>query len=282
MKVAVTTAGGQLGSAIIGALATEIGAKNVVGIARRPEKVKLPGVEIRKGDYSSYEDFLGALEGIETILLVSGFDTPEKRILQHRNIIRAAKDRGVRKIVYTSIYGAEGKSTFDPIVKSNRQTEKDIRESGLDWSIGRNGLYIEPDVEYMDNYLKDGHIANCAGEGLCSYTTREELAHAYVQMILHDDRNFLTFNLAGEALTQVQLTDYLNKTFGSNLVYEDMSPEDYLDFQKEHKGDYLGPIIAGIYTKIRRGEFALPSDYRRAAGREHMDWNTYFSSLKTS
>ncbi len=282
MKIAVTSAGGQLGSAIIKALVREKEKDNVVGIARSPKKVEHPGIEIRKGDYNSYEDFLKALKGIEVVLLVSGFDTPENRILQHRNIIRAAKDSGVRKIVYTSIYGAEGKTTFDPIVRSNRQTEKDIRESGLDWSIGRNGLYIEPDVEYIKNYIKEGHIANCAGEGLCSYTSREELAHAYVQMILYDDRNFLTFNLAGEAISQSKLTNYLNKSFGTSLVYKDMSPEAYLAFQKEHNGNYLGSIIAGIYTKIRRGEFALPSDYTRAAGREHLNWDAYFSSLKTS
>jgi len=276
MKVAVTAASGQLGSAIIRALVKETGTENVVGIARTPEKADHPGVEIRKGDYNSYENFREALKDIEVVLLVSGFDTPDKRISQHRNIIRAASDCGVRKIVYTSIIGKEGETTFDPIIRSNRQTEKDIRGSGLQWSIGRNGLYIEPDVEYMETYTKEGKVANCAGEGLCSYTTRKELAHAYTQMILLEDRNQKVFNLAGEALTQKQLTGYLNRAFGTNLVYEDLSPEAYLEFQVKTNGEYLGPIIAGIYKKIRNGEFALPSDYALAAGREHLVWDYYF------
>ena len=160
MKIAVTAASGQLGSAFIRALVSETGTQNVVGIARTPEKADHPGVEIRKGDYNRYDEFREALRDTEVVLLVSGFDSPDKRIQQHRNIIRAARECGVRKIVYTSIIGKPGDSPFDAIVNSNRQTEADIRESGVQWSIGRNGLYIEPDVEYIETYRKDGKVAN--------------------------------------------------------------------------------------------------------------------------
>jgi len=279
MKIAVTTASGQLGSAIIKALLKETGKENVIGIARTPEKATSLDVEIRKGDYNSKKEFLEALKGIEVVLVVSGFDLPDKRIVQHRNIIEAAKENGVRKIVYTSIIGKEGSSTFDAIVNSNRQTEKDIQESGLQWSIGRNGLYIEPDVEYIETYKKEGKIANCAGDGLCSYTTRDELAYAYAQLILNDNRNGKTFNLAGEAISQQQLTDYLNAAFGTSLVYENMTPEAYLELQKQMNGEYLGPIIAGIYKKIRNGEFHLVSDFEAATGCAHINWNKYFQQM---
>ena len=281
MKVAVTAAGGGLGSAIVKTLASQIGNEIVVGIARTPEKIRHTGVEIRKGDYNSKADFENSLPGVEILLLVSGMDPPDKRIEQHRNVINAALEAGVRKIVYTSIFGKEGTSSFDPIVKSNRQTEKDIRESGLRWSIGRNGLYIEPDVEYIDTYRKNGEISNCAGEGLCSYTTRDELAYAYAQMMLNESRDQQIFNLGGEAITQHQLAGYLNSAFGTNLSYKEVSPEAYLKFQQETNGEFLGKIIYGIYNKIRNGEFLMDSDYKKAAGREHISWAEYFASLKS-
>lgn len=280
MKIAVTTASGQLGAAIIKQLITLVGKENVTGIARSPEKAQHLGVEIKKGDYNNKADFDEAFMGIDVVLIVSGMDRPDKRIGQHRNIITAAKEAGVRKIVYTSIVGKEGESTFDTIVQSNRQTEKDVRESGLDWSIGRNGLYIEPDVEYLENYKKDGKIANCAGTGQCSYATREELAYAYTQMILNEDRNANVFNLTGEAITQEQLTEYLNDAFGTQLVYEEMSPEKYLVLQQKVNGEFLGMVIAGIYTKIRNGEFNIQSDFELAAGRKHIGWEEYFKMLK--
>jgi uncharacterized protein YbjT (DUF2867 family) len=75
---------------------------------------------------------------------------PSKRVEQHRNVIGAAQDAGVRKIVYTSVQGAMTGTAFSPIVQSNRQTEQDVRDNGLDWVIGRNGICIEPDVECID------------------------------------------------------------------------------------------------------------------------------------
>jgi len=282
VKVAVTSVSGQLGSAIAQQLISKIGKENVVGTARTTSKAEHLGITLLPGDYNSKSDFVTAFNWIDVVMILSGMDAPERRVEQHRNIIHAARDADVRKIVYTSIVGDDGNSTFDAIVQSNRQTEQDIRKSGLEWSIGRNGLYIEPDVEYMETYKKDGKIANCASDGLCSYTTRNELAYAYAQMMLNDDRNSQTFNLTGEAITQLQLTGYLNSTFGTDLVYEEMTPETYLAFQQKVNGEFLGKIIAGIYTKIRNGEFNIQSDFKAAAGRNHLTWEDYFNTLKQS
>ncbi len=279
MKIAVTTAGGQLGSTIIKSLITKVGNKNIVGIARTPSKVQQSDIEIRQGDYSSKSEFDKALTDIDVVMLVSGMDAPEKRIGQHRNVIMAAKEAGVKKIVYSSIIGKPGTSNFDAIVQSNRQTEGDIQKSGIDWVIGRNGLYIEPDVEYINQYKKEGKVANCAGTGLCSYTTRAELAYAYGQMILNDEHNGNIYNLCGEAITQNQLTAYLNSFFGTQLVYESMSNHEYLDLQRRMNGEFLGKIIAGIYTKIRNNEFYVDSHFEKAAGRKHIGWDEYFNTL---
>lgn len=279
MKIAVTSASGKLGSEIIKALLTETKKENICGIARTPEKASGLGVEIKKGDYNSIEDFEKALVGIETVLMVSGMDQPDKRIVQHRNVINAAKKARVKKIIYTSIFGKKSDSTFDAIIASNRQTEIDIYNSGLEWAIGRNGLYIEPDIEYIDNYKELGKISNSAGDGLCSYTTRNELAAAYTGLILHK-RSYKTYNLGGEAISQIQLADYLNKTFGTQLSYEAVSTEEYLEFQKKTNGEFLGTVISGIYNKIRNGEFKMKSDYEAAAGRKHISWENYFENIK--
>ena len=152
MTIAVTSASGQLGTAIVQQLIADVGKKHVIGIARTPEHAQGLGVEIRKGDYNSREQFDTALRGVDAVLLVSGMDEPEKRIPQHRNVIEAANANGVGKIVYTSIVGDEEATAFSPIVRSNRQTESDVQSSGLDWAIGRNGIYIEPGLPRQDPY----------------------------------------------------------------------------------------------------------------------------------
>lgn len=269
MKIAVTTASGQLGSSIIKHLKATFGRENTIGIARTPEKAKHLGIEIRKGDYNSKEDFIVALKDIDAVLLISGMDHPEKRIHQHRNVIDAAKDNHVRKIIYTSIFGAEEGNAFSPVVASNRQTESDIKNSGLQWAIGRNGIYIEPDLEYLDTYKKEGGIINCAADGRCGYTSRTELAFAYSMLLTEDKLLGKTYNLFGEPVSQQQLTDAINKAYSLNLPFKNIPVDKYIKHRKEALGDFLGTVIGGIYEGIRTGKFNGKSNFFEVTGRTH-------------
>ncbi|MDW5288722.1 SDR family oxidoreductase [Formosa sp. PL04] len=269
MKIAVTSASGKLGASIVKHLIHFIGKDNVIGIARTPEKAEYLGVEIRKGDYNSRAQFDAALKGIDAVLLVSGMDAPDKRIIQHRNVIEAAKSNDVKKIVYTSIVGAEEGNAFSPIVQTNRQTEKDVQNSGLEWVIGRNGIYIEPDLEYIDTYVKEGEIRNCAATGKCTYTSREELGYAYAKMLIDEKHNGHIYNLVGEPITQSQLAKHINKVYNTNLVYNSVSVSDYAIERKEALGDFIGTVISGIYEGIKDGANDVASDFEKAAGRPH-------------
>ncbi len=282
MKIAVTAANGKLGSTIAKQLIADSGTENVIGIARTPQKAEFLGIEIRKGDYNNRDEFNMALKGIDTLLIVSSMDEPRKRIQLHRNIVEAAKANGVKKIVYTSIIGDSEKNAFSPVVRSNRQTEEDIQNSGLDWVIGRNGIYIEPDLEYIDNYIAKGEIYNSAANGKCAYTSRTELAHAYSKMLLEDKHNGHIYNLQGEPITQTQLAEYMNQVFKTNLVYKPASVEDYLNDRRAELGDFLGTIIGGIYEGIRNGSFNVKSDYEQAAGRPHKSALEIMAEFKQS
>ncbi len=282
MKIAVTAAGGQLGQAIIDGLLERDSELEIIGIVRSPDNYDRVSVEYRKGDYNSKEEFLEAFDGVDVALLVSGNDHPEKRIQQHQNVIDAAQEAGVKKLVYTSIVGPEEGSSFSPVVNSNRSTETYLQSSGLDWSIGRNGIYIEPDIEAVTDYSLEGKIANCAGSGKCGYTTREELGYAYAKMILQGKHNGQIYNLTGPPLTQMELTNYINDAFSLDLRYQEMSAEEYLDERTATLGDFLGPIIAGIYTGIRMGAYNVESHFETAAGRPHITWNEYFDNIKAN
>ena len=116
MKVAVTAASGRLGSEIVRALLEHPSAPEVVGLARTPGHAEHLGVEVRPGDYDNPGELQDSLDGVDAVLLVSGMDAPDKRIGQHRNVIAAATEAGVARIVYTSIQGAEEATAFSPVV----------------------------------------------------------------------------------------------------------------------------------------------------------------------
>ncbi|SEK51433.1 hypothetical protein [Pacificibacter marinus] len=83
----------------------------------------------------------------------------------------------------------------------------------------------------------------------------------------------------GTPISQTELTDYLNGAFGTSLTYREMSPEEYVADRTAELGDFIGPIIGGIYEGIRRGIYDAPSDFAAAAGRPHQSWADYFGSL---
>ena len=281
MKIAVTAASGQLGSSIVKALVAIHNKEDVIALARTPENATRLGVEVRPGDYNDQKSLEQSLQSIDTLLLVSGMDAPEQRIEQHRNVIAAAKKSGVKKIVYTSIQGAEHNTAFSPVVQSNRQTEEDIKNSGLEWVIGRNGIYIEPDIEYIAIYKKLGGIKNCAADGKCGYTSRTELAYAYAKILSEEKHNSQTYNLNGEAISQYQLANYLNSAFDLQLSYTPMTVDEYRQDRINELGEFLGTIISGIYQGIREGHVNNASDYLKAAGREHESWQSYFTNIKS-
>ncbi|MEP3329621.1 SDR family oxidoreductase [Sedimentitalea sp.] len=278
MTIAVTAVSGQLGAAIARVLVAR--GETVIGLARTPEKVTDLKIEIRPGDYANLAQLEVSLAGVDRLLLVSGNGDPAARIDQHRTVIEAARAAGVQRIVYTSVQGAETGTAFSPVVDSNRQTEADIRNSGMDWVIGRNGIYIEPDIEYIDSYRKAGEIANCAGKGRCGYTTRGELAVAYAHMLTEPQHVGQIYNLHGTPITQAELAEYMNQAFGTDMVFRPMSVEDYRANRVAELGDFIGTVIAGIYEGIRKGAVDNPSQFEQAAGRPHIGWQTYFESLK--
>lgn len=119
MKIAITAASGHLGTEIVKATVALLSKDDVIGLARTPDKAKQLGIDIRPGDDNDKSVLEKSLQSVDTLLLVSGMDAPEKRIEQHLNVIQAAKNAGVKKIVYTRVQGAEENTAFSPVVRSN-------------------------------------------------------------------------------------------------------------------------------------------------------------------
>jgi len=66
-----------------------------------------------------------------------------------------------------------------------------------------------------------------------------------------------------------------------SLRYRAMDVEAYRAERVAELGDFIGNVIAGIYEGIRASAYDAPSDYARAAGRDHQSWRDYFASIMT-
>ena len=146
--ILVTGATGQFGKSTINSLLERgISSSNIVALVRDEEKavaLKKQGVALRTGDYDNYTSLVNAFNGVEKLLFVSGSDL-FKRGTQHQNIVSAAKEAGVKHIIYTSFLGKDEteSSPLWLVIESHLKTEAWLKESGLDYTILKNTLYMD-------------------------------------------------------------------------------------------------------------------------------------------
>jgi NAD(P)H dehydrogenase (quinone) len=271
MKIAVSAASGRLGHAVL----RRFGQRqlDVVAIAREPARVRIAGVERRAGDYADPAAMEAALAGIDSLVMISAPVTDgTDRVALHRNVLAAARAAGVGHVVFTSVIGSElaADTWFGPTWRVNQQTEADLRNSGLEWTVARNGLYLDLDMIQIRNAAVGGVYTNPAGEGRCGYISIEELATPFLNLVLDDRLHGHDWNLTGESHTQAELVRMANCVFGLDVRYEvisDEAMEQKLLKLMPHRGAQVARMLTGAFQCIRNGAYDVPSHYAEVTGR---------------
>lgn len=144
----VTGASGHLGRRVLANLLDTCGIPPscLIAVTRDPAKVAdiaARGVDVRRGDFDDPASLDAAFKGANRLLLIStdAFDRPGARIAQHKAAIAAAKQAGVKHIVYTSMPRPDGSPI--PFAPDHLGTEQALAASGLGWTVLRNAWYFE-------------------------------------------------------------------------------------------------------------------------------------------
>ncbi|RYH11313.1 SDR family oxidoreductase [Tropicimonas sp. IMCC6043] len=225
MNIGVTGATGQFGRNVVAGLVARVGAESVVALARSPEKAADLGVEARLADYDQPETLAPALQGVDTLLLISGSELG-KRAEQHRAVIDAAKESGVSRIVYTSLLKADTSPLS--LAEEHRQTEAMIKESGIAYTILRNGWYTENYTGSIPAAIEAGALVGSAGEGRIASATRADFAEAAIVVLTGRGHDQKTYELAGDdSYTLVDLAAEVSDQAGKTIPYQDLPMEDY-------------------------------------------------------
>lgn len=225
MKIAITGATGQLGRIVVDKLKEKVAADNIIALVRSSQKAADLGVEAREADYDKPQTLDKALAGVDTLLLISGSEVG-KRAAQHQHVIDAAKKNGVKWIVYTSLLHAVS-STLS-LAAEHVATEKALKESGIPFTLLRNGWYTENYTGSIPGALAGGAFIGSAGDGKIASAARADYAEAAVVVLTGADQQGKVYELAGdEAYTLSDLAAEISKQTGKTIPYKNLPEGDY-------------------------------------------------------
>lgn len=190
-----------------------------VGVSIRDSKkatnLQQRGIRVRQGDFAQPNTLPHAFEGASQLLLISsnarafGGDT----LAQHEAAIHAAKEAGVKRIVYTSQIACSPSSAFPPGL-DHAATEVMLAASGVAWTALRNGFYVDSALMFMGPEWQKGKIV-APRDGKVAWTAHSDLAAAAAAILT----GVMTFDGPTPPLTGAEALDLAGlASVGSRLV----------------------------------------------------------------
>lgn len=283
--ILVTGATGNLGTATVQFLLKKVPADQVAVLVRDENKaadLKGLGVNVRVGNYHYKDSLVKAFQGVEKLLLVSSNDFND-RLGQQKNAVDAAKEAGVKHILYTgvSMQNAEN-SAAKPIMSDHLDTEKYILDSGLTYTFLRDNLYADVVPTFIGEHALENGIQFPAGNGRVPYALRKEMAEAFANVLTtlgHENKTYEISNV--ESYSYQDVAAALAAHSGKPVTYTDVSAADFSKALAD-AGVPEGMIDFSISfaTAIKNGDFDVPNTHlEQLLGRKPRSLNQMVAEL---
>ncbi|MDO5618486.1 SDR family oxidoreductase [Kocuria sp.] len=277
-QVVVTGSTGALGGQVASALADAGIAQRLIvrSLARAPQ---LHGAVARQADYSDRGAALGALEGVSTLFMVSGRESPTRR-RDHATFIRAAADAGVQHVVYTSFFAAAPDAVFTH-ARDHDEAEHLIKESGMSWTFLRDNFYMDVLPDFIGD---DGVLRGPAGDGRCSFVAREDVARVAATVVMAPSEHAgQTYELTGpQALSLEEAAATMTRVLGRSITYHaETVAEAYASRRAWPTEQWEYDAWVSTYTAIASGDLSRVSDdVERVTGRAPATFDSYLLQLR--
>jgi len=276
--LAVTGSTGWLG----GLVARDLSARGVRqrllvrDLARAP---RLAGSVAARCSYGDGEAARAALEGVETLFMVSAAESAD-RLEEHRAFVDAAAAAGVRHVVYVSFFGAAPDATFT-LARDHAATEEHLRASGMVWTFLRDNLYLE----FVDQMVgQDGVIRGPADGGRAAVVSHEDVARVATAVLLEPAAHAgATYDLTGpEALTFAEMAQVVSEVTGRDVRFHDESLEEAYASRAVHGApDWQVDAWVSTYTAVARGERqGVSGDVERLTGRRSVSLREHLEARR--
>ena len=284
--ILITGATGHFGKAAINSLLDKgIPASNITALIRDESKaadLQEKGIQIKLGDYHNYDSLNNALKGVDKLLLVSSSDLSE-RLTQHKNVINAAKENGVKHIVYTSIDIESFTASVIPLVSQIHSDTADyLKESGVPYTLLNDTLYADLVPMFAGEKVLETGIFFPAGDGKTPFVARAEMAEAAAVVLTtegHENKSYAI--TAATAYSFTEIAAMLTEISGKDVQYLKPEADAYIAALVNAgvpEGD--AAFFAGFGVAIGKGEFDTNrSDLAKLLGRKPMELKEFLKTI---
>ncbi|CDO69410.1 hypothetical protein BN946_scf184791.g5 [Trametes cinnabarina] len=235
VKYVVTGTTGGLGSQVFKYLLKLVPATDVIVSLYNPsgatQAIKESGVEIRRGDYGDPASLDKAFAGADKLLIISYPSIAhELRVKHHKNAIDAAKRVGVKHVYYTSL--AFAGDSVAAVMQAHIDTERYLKESGLTYTIIREGIYSESYPLYFGFFNpadgKDEVIIPHSDGGI-AWVSREDLGEGTAKLMVEGGYENQTLLFSGSrSITLKEVAEKISKLLGRNVQLIVSTEDDYV------------------------------------------------------
>jgi uncharacterized protein YbjT (DUF2867 family) len=215
------------------------------------------GIETVPIDYNRSETLREALRDVDRLFLLSR-DSPTMVELTS-NVITEARKAGITHIVRLSAKGAD-LNAESPSLRTHRQVEKIIEESGIPYTILRPNEFMQNFINLHSPSIKSTNAFYMAvGDAKVSIVDVRDIAAVAVQALIHNDKHYdKTYSITGqEALSYYQFADILSDVTGKKISYIDLSEGDFRRALREAGvDDWFIYVVLGMLDSYYRSGIA--------------------------
>lgn len=259
-KILITGTAGEYGKSVIKSLIKK-GVDNnfiyaLVGDEDNAKELDSLGIKIIAGNYDDCNSLVSSFAGIDKLLFVSDNDI-KNRIIQYKKVIKAAKIAGIRHVFYTSQLHKTDQRTSPSyfIMKSHLAAEVEIMKSGINYTIFRNGLYLETLPMFLGEKFLENGIILPAGQGKMAFSMRSEMAEATANILTSEVQKNKIIDISGDGVSFTEIASMISQIIGKNITYLSLSYDTYINdalnsgMSKEH-----ARIAGGFAAAAQQGE----------------------------
>ncbi len=266
MKINIMAAGGRLGRKVVQALLDcGVDPGDLIASVRTPAKVfdfARIGVDVRRTDYDDLQSLKYSYRNSDVVIVITTLAHIEQRKQQFDNVMEAACQCRVKRVLLAS-FAAAGPDSLFALAPFYQYAEKKLQESDLAWTILRDGMYFDPVAEWIPDLIKMGRLPYPVKMGRVAYITRDDIARALAYASLSSRHVGQVYDLTGsEALGMDQVADAVSRVSGKAVVFDSINEEAFAEIcRADQIPEEMIVTLTSMYRAVDNGEFETVTDH---------------------